>query len=148
VHNKPSAPRRAFTSEIIPLPTHQSLHILVIDDDLVTLQLMDNLLSSRFAITLCSSIEHAVEDYLHTKPDLVFLDVDLGDRHFNGFDVAHTIAIHDDAANIVMITGGDSPGNIARATRAGASGFMAKPLSASRILHFVQECERSKLNRE
>jgi DNA-binding NtrC family response regulator len=125
-----------------------NLHILVVDDDYVTQQLLQRLLSSHYGVTVCGTVERAVHDYLRIMPDLVFLDIDLGDAEFNGFDVAYTIAMHDAESTIVMLSAYEHPENIAQATRAGASGFMAKPLSASRILHYVQECERSKFQRE
>lgn len=122
------------------------LHILVVDDDPVTQQLMQRLLGTNYCVTLCATVDQAVHEYLRVMPDLVFLDVQLGDPEFNGFDVAHTICLYDSDATIVMLTAHESAQNIAHARRAGASGFMVKPFSASRILHYVQECERAKFS--
>jgi len=124
------------------------LHILVVDDDFTTQQLLQRLLSPHYGVTICGTVDRAVHDYIRITPDLVFLDIDLGDAEFNGFDIAYTIAMHDENATIVMLSSHENPDYIAQATRVGASGFMAKPLNASRILHYVQECERSKLQRE
>lgn len=122
------------------------LHILVVDDDLVTQQLMQSLLGPNYSVALCGDVFKAVAEYLRIMPDLVFLDIDLGDKEFNGFDVAHTICMHDDRANIVFLSAHENIQNIAHARRAGASGFMAKPFKPSRVLHYVQDCERDKFN--
>ena len=124
------------------------LHILVVDDDVTTQQLIQKLLGQNYCVSLCSTVGQAVHDYLRIMPDLVFLDIQLGDSEFNGFDVAHTMCMYDDSANIVILTAHESAQNIANARRAGASGFMVKPFSASRILHYVQECERMKFSGE
>ncbi len=123
------------------------LHILVVDDDPVTLQLLQSLLGPSYSVTVCSTVHQAVHEYLRVMPDLVFLDINLGDAEFSGFDVAYTVCMHDPNANIVMLTAHESPQNIAHATRAGALGFLVKPFGASRILHYVQECERAKFSK-
>jgi CheY-like chemotaxis protein len=124
------------------------LHILVVDDDPVTHRLIRSLLGINYHITECTNVGSAVSDYLRVQPDLVFLDIDLGDNEFNGFDVAHTICMYDNDANIIMLTAHESPQNVAHAIRSGASRFLSKPFGASHILSFVQECEREKLERE
>lgn len=124
------------------------LHILVIDDDFTTQQLMQKLLGPNYCVSVCGTVEQAVHEYLRIMPDVVFLDINLGDMEFNGFDVAHTICLYDNQANVIILTAHESAQNIAHARRAGASGFMAKPFSASRILHYVQECERAKFTGE
>ena len=126
--------------------THSPLYIQVVDDDPTTQKLLQRLLAPSYCVTISTTIEQALLDYLRVKPDLVFLDVDLGDPEFNGFDVAHTLCMYDSGANIVMLTAHETAQNIAHATRAGASGFMAKPFSPSRLLHYVQECARNKFS--
>ena len=124
------------------------LHILVVDDDPTTQQLMQKLLGPNYCVSVCSTVGQAVHDYLRIMPDIVFLDINLGDSEFNGFDVAHTICMYDNLATVIILTAHESAQNIAHARRAGASGFMVKPFSASRILHYVQECERAKFTGE
>ena len=121
-----------------------SLHILVVDDDLVTQQLLKNLLATQYSVVFCSNVGEAIQEYLRVIPDLVFLDINLGDAEFNGFDVGYTIFMHDHHANIIYLTAHESAENIARATRSGASGFIAKPFEAWKILNYVSECENLK----
>lgn len=120
------------------------LHILVVDDDDVTRQMMQSLLGPNYCITSCGGVSQAVQEYLRVMPDLVFMDIDLGDQEFNGFDIAYTIRMHDADASIVFLSAHESPQNIAHATRCGAVGFMSKPIFPSRILHYVQQCEHAK----
>lgn len=123
------------------------LHILIAEDDPVTQTLLQKLFSSKYSITVCSDPYQAVNDYLRVMPDLVFLDIDLGDRQFNGLDVLYTLRVIDADANIVILTGNDQPKNIAAAARSGALGFISKPFKSSRLMHYVQECELAKSRR-
>ena len=121
------------------------LHIMVVDDDPVTQRLVKGLLGARYRVTLCSTVQQAVAEYPGVMPDLVFLDIDLGDKQFSGLDVAYTLAMQDKNANIVMLTSNDKPETIAIAGRAGAYGFLAKPFGVSRLMHYVEECEAGKV---
>lgn len=121
------------------------LHIMVVDDDPVTQAMMQRLLEPNYKVTICSTVGQAIREYLWIMPDIVFLDINLGDSEFNGFDVADTIALYDTESTIVILTAHESAQHIAHARRVGAAGFMTKPFSASRILHYIQACQHAKL---
>lgn len=120
------------------------LHIQVVDDDEVTQHLVAMLLARDYHVTISETVHDAVNDYVRVMPDLVFLDINLGDRQFNGFSVLHTLQMLDWDANVVMLSGNNSAHNIAEATRKGAMGFISKPFSKNMLLHYVHECETRK----
>lgn len=120
------------------------LHIQIIDDDEVTQRLVSSLLTRDYSVVVSSTVHEAVNDYAATMPDLVFLDINLGDTQFNGFSVLHTLQMLDWDTNVVMLSGNDSPQNIAEATRKGAMGFIAKPFKKEVLLRFVYACEQRK----
>ncbi len=120
------------------------LHILVVDDDPFTQTLVHTLLARDFHVIVSSTVHDAVSDYARVMPDLVFLDINMGDAQHNGFSVLHTLQMLDWDANVVMLSGNDTPENIAEATRKGAMGFIGKPFSKDRLMNYVRECEQRK----
>lgn len=120
------------------------LHIQIVDDDEVTQQLVHTLLARHYHVTISKNVHEAVNDYMRITPDLVFLDINLGDVQHNGFSILHTIQMMDWDANIVMLSGNGSPQNIAEATRQGAMGFITKPFSREILMRYVKECEERK----
>lgn len=120
------------------------LHILVVDDDPVTQALVHKLLSRDFHVVVSSTVHEAVSDYARIMPDMVFLDINMGDAQYNGFSVLHTLHMLDWDANVVMLSGNDTSENISEAARKGAMGFIGKPFSKDRLMHYVRECEQRK----
>ena len=120
------------------------IHILLVEDDPVTQALVNNLVKDQYCLTICDNVYSAVSEYMRIAPDIVFLDIALGDTQYNGFDVLHTIHMHDHAANVIMLSSNSDASSIARATREGAYGFIAKPFEGTRIINYIKECERMK----
>ena len=122
------------------------LHIQVVDDDPVTTHLLSTLLGRNYHVTVSETVHEAINDYVRVAPDLVFLDISLGDTYFNGLSVLNTLQMIDWDANVVMLSAHNTAQNIAEATRKGAMGFIAKPFNKDVLLRYVKECEQSKGN--
>ena len=122
------------------------LHILIIEDDPVTQGLLQGLFASQYCVAVCADPYRAVNEYLRITPDLVFLDIDLGDKQFNGIDVLHTLRVIDHDASVVILSGMVTPQNIASAARTGAMGFVAKPFKRSVLMQYAQDCEKKKVH--
>lgn len=120
------------------------LHILIVEDDPVTQRLLHSLLAANYAVTMCNNSTDAINEYMRIMPDLVFLDVNLGERDYTGMDVLHTLHMCDRNATIVMLSANESPHYIAQAMREGAVGFIAKPFTKTQLLNHVHDCESSK----
>jgi len=124
------------------------LHILVIDDDPVTCHLIKKLLADKYYFRACGNIQEGLNDYLFLMPDILFLDINLGDKTFNGLDVLKSILKHDPKANVVIISSNGTTENIEEAYNNGASGFILKPFNPSKIIEYTHKCESNKKNQE
>jgi two-component system chemotaxis response regulator CheY len=75
----------------------------------------------------------AVDKYMELKPDVVLVDVAL--QGMDGIEVTRTIINENPSAAVIMLIAesADNPDIIVEAVRAGACGYMRKPLSAEEI---------------
>ncbi len=119
-------------------------HIQIVDDDEVTQHLVQMMLARDYHVTVSDTPADAVQDYARVTPDLVFLDINLGDAQFDGFSVLHRLQLMDWDANIVMLSGNYTEENVIEAVRKGAMGFVPKPFSKEKLFRFVRDCEQRK----
>ena len=77
--------------------------------------------------------EEAVDKYMELKPDIVLVDPAL--EGMDGIEVTRTIVNENPSAAVIMLIAEatDIPAIIVEAVRAGASGYMRKPLSSEEI---------------
>ncbi len=80
----------------------------------------------------------AVDSYRELKPDIVLVDVSLPET--DGIEVTRTISNENPSAVVIMLIGesADNSHMIVDAVKAGASGYMRKPLSAEEIESSIQ----------
>ncbi len=122
----------------------EPLHIMVIDDDPVTCQLIKNVFSDKYYVRTCTNLKEGLNDYLFLLPDIVFLDINLDDKDFNGLDMLDVITRHDPKAYVVMISSSGTYTNIARSWHGNAQEFLVKPFNSSKLKSCVHKCELSK----
>jgi two-component system, chemotaxis family, chemotaxis protein CheY len=77
----------------------------------------------------------ALEQYALDRPDLVLLDVTMGDM--NGLEVLRQLRAIDPAARVVMATADVQTSTRELALAGGAVGFVTKPLNGDAILAAV-----------
>jgi two-component system chemotaxis response regulator CheY len=113
--------------------------VLVVDDDPETRELCDYLLErAGYDRAVAASGEEAVSILESTAPNLIVLDLSM--PGMDGWSVAAMIRKHEHTARIpiLVMTGlNQSIENAAR--RAGATGFLLKPLDPKR---FIKEVKR------
>lgn len=81
----------------------QQHHIMVIEDDAVTLEYMDEVLSLYgYQVTPWNTSSHAVEHVVRSQPDLVVLDQRL-DGSINGWEILQTLHTQTTTAHIPVI---------------------------------------------
>ncbi len=80
--------------------------------------------------------------YVDHNPDIVFLDVHLPNR--SGLDIIARLLERDPEAYIIMLSGDSSAKNVQEAMKKGAKGFLAKPFSRERLLHYFNACPHIK----
>lgn len=80
----------------------------------------------------------AVASYLELKPDIVLVDASLPVT--DGIEVTRIISNENPSAVVIMLISEsiDNPNIIVDAVRAGASGYMRKPISAEEIESSIQ----------
>jgi DNA-binding NarL/FixJ family response regulator len=81
--------------------------------------------------------EKAVELAAAEKPDVVLLDISM--PRLDGVEAARKIKSKRQAAAVVMLTGSDSPADVARAREAGAAAYMTKDRIASELIDSILE---------
>ncbi|GBU20673.1 hypothetical protein R80B4_00552 [Fibrobacteres bacterium R8-0-B4] len=101
--------------------------ILAVDDDAVTRDLLTEILSARYDVTVCSSGQEAIRYLDEGNFDLVITDLMLPD--VSGLDVLAHAKRLDAFAEVLMITGNASVDTAAAALSGGVGSYMLKPFS-------------------
>lgn len=116
--------------------TRHPQHVMIVEDDPLTRRIVSHTFKKDYALICARDANDAVADYLMYAPDVVFLDIGLPDA--SGFAVLRQILACDPDAYIVMFSGNSYPENIDRATKEGASGFVAKPFRKNDLHQFIK----------
>ncbi len=115
--------------------------VLVVDDDRPGLELaVELLLSAGHSATGASTVADALESVRESPPDLVVLDLYLGEE--DGLDVVRRL--RDDPATrdilVVAVSASATAADIDRASEAGCDSFLAKPFTPRALLDDVEAC--------
>ena len=118
--------------------TGEMKRILVADDDRSALVLMNaTLRAAGFSVTLATDGEQALALFRKERFDLVMLDIEMPGR--SGLAVCEELRREaGELLPIVMVTGMDDVASVDAAYRAGATDFIAKPISWALIAHRVR----------
>jgi len=114
--------------------TREGLHIMLVEDDPFTLQLVHNVLSEHTIIRAMDGFD-AVESYMLNAPNIVFLDIGL--PTLTGHEVLAKILEFDPDAYVVMLSGNSYMEDVAKAMKNGAKGFVAKPFPKEKLVNYV-----------
>lgn len=106
--------------------------LLLDDDELIISMLARALRKDGYETHLLHSSVNAVEKIITWQPDLMLLDIDLGEEK-NGLDLLQSL--HEEGVNfpVVMLTGDDSSASAIRALRYGASDYLHKPFNVEEV---------------
>ncbi len=111
--------------------------ILVVDDEPRVLRLVSEILKTGgFQVLALGSGRTVVETVAVEQPDLVLLDVLLGDGP-SGFEVCRRIREFSDVG-IIMLTAKATESDILAGFEAGADDYLTKPFSAKELIARVQ----------
>lgn len=112
--------------------------IMIVDDHLDIRRVLKTILRVGYSNNLqfieCESGEEAVEKYATHQPDLVLMDIELGEM--NGLEAAAFILNSDKNAKILIVTSHDSPSIRQKALRIPIQGFISKD-DLSQVHHFI-----------
>ena len=120
--------------------------VLIVDDDPVVATSFDRVLSGKgYAVIKASSGAEALEKLAAERYDLVFTDIRM--PGMSGIEVAERVKASQPWLPVVIVTGFGSEENEARATAAGVSAFLHKPLSPEMIEGSAAEALRTSVAR-
>ncbi len=116
--------------------------VLIVDDDPVVSSSFDRVLSGKgYAVIKAASGAEALEKLNAEHYDLVYTDIRM--PGMSGIEVAERVKASQPWLPVVIVTGFGSEENEARATAAGVSAFLHKPLSPEMIEDSAAEALRA-----
>ena len=112
--------------------TRKGRILLLDDDELIISMLARSLRKEGYETQLLHSSIKAVEKIIAWQPDMMLLDIDLGEE-LNGLDILQLL--HDEQIKfpVVMLTGDDSSASAIRALRFGAADYLHKPFNVEEV---------------
>jgi len=111
--------------------------LLLDDDELIISMLARTLRKDGYETYLLHSSVDAIEEIKGWQPDLMLLDIDLGEE-LNGLDLLQLLQAEQIDFPIVMLTGDDSSASAIRALRHGASDYLHKPFNVEEVKIVVE----------
>ena len=112
--------------------------LLLDDDELIISMLARSLRKEGYDTQLLYSSARAVEKILDWQPDLMLLDIDLGEE-LNGLDILQMLQEESVNFPVVMLTGDDSSESAIKAMRFGASDYLHKPFNVEEVKIVVDQ---------
>ena len=119
-----------------------SAHVLVADDEALILQsLRGVLLQEGFEVTAASSGEQAWQTFVATRPDVVLLDLVLGD--ISGIEVLRRIRQLSPETKVILISAHATLEQAVEAMKLGGYDFIRKPFELEEIVTTVRNAART-----
>lgn len=115
------------------------IRILSVDDHPVFSEGLSTIIGSQTDMLLVAQAANAVEavaEFRRHLPDITLMDLSLPGT--NGTDTLITIRGEFPQARIIMLTTSDSDGEIQRALRAGAAGYVLKSMPKNQLLGVIR----------
>lgn len=113
--------------------------VLLCDDAVFTRTLLNGIVSAAGyeVVGEADTGRQAIEEYERLKPDVVLMDIVMPDM--GGLDAIREIRARDANACIVMCSAMGQQKLMEEALAAGASGFIVKPFTSSRVLEALKD---------
>lgn len=114
--------------------------ILIVDDDRLMLSLLQGVLRHEgyHHVERASGGKEAVAKFLQSRPDIVFLDIEMPD--FDGLQTLKAIKEFGIVTQVVMVTATPMAQYVKAAKEGGAAGFLVKPVSPAKVANAVHTC--------
>ena len=120
------------------------LTVLYAEDNPINVELVRQVLRMRpqWHLDIAHNGTQAIEMAMASPPDLLLLDMHLGDM--NGTDVSDALSRHPQTANIprVALSADVMPDQIREARQRGFAEYLSKPLEVPRLLRLLDHCAR------
>lgn len=122
---------------------HAKVKVVLIDDEHLALQYLEKVLKSYEGIEIVKTYMdplQAIGDIRDTKPDIVFLDVELPEM--NGIEIAEQILLHHSDTHIVFVTAYEY--YAVKAFELNALDYVLKPVRRERLENTLKRIEKEK----
>lgn len=134
-----TAPAHAPDDPLASAPAQQRHKVLCIDDDPVSLKLLERLLHTRgdIACLLASTATQGLAQACAERPELVFLDIDLPDM--DGYALLQALRQHAELAStpVIAISAHAMPDEVERGRGADFKAYITKPFAPQQLLQAV-----------
>lgn len=113
--------------------------VLVVDDDAVNRELLQEFLAAEgLEVVSAPDGRSSLEEFSRLKPDLVLLDVNM--PFLDGFEVCRRLKSDSETrlTPVVLVTALSATADRVRGIKAGADGFLSKPVDHSELLAHVR----------
>jgi len=123
--------------------------VLLIDDEIETLEALADALESRFDVVIQSHPDKVIHELESRAYDICVLDINM--PHINGIELCQQIKDHPDIAHIpvIFLTALEDPDVLIRAFSAGGVDFLTKPVNLTELtLRIETHIHLSKIKRE
>ena len=114
--------------------------ILVVDDDIITIQLIEFLLKkNNYEVITASDGEEGYEKIIKENPDLVLLDVML--PKINGIEVCEKVKENklENPPPIILLTALGQDVEVVKGIKAGAISYITKPFDPKQVIKKIKD---------
>lgn len=113
------------------------MKILIVEDHLLTAESIRKCLThaGHEVVDIASAFDEAVDAILKYLPDVIIMDIDLGNASRDGIEVMKEINAH---IPVVYLTGKTDPDTFEKAKKGGAAAFLTKPFREEDLLFQVE----------
>ncbi|CAN5466895.1 response regulator [soil metagenome] len=117
-----------------------NLKFVIVDDDRLTRSVLRVMLQDNQCAVIGEAIdgEAGVETCRRLQPDIAFVDIEM--PRLDGHQATRKILLECPQARVIMISAMATVRNMQLALMAGASGFVAKPLDAMKVIGAIDHC--------
>lgn len=119
------------------------VRVMIADDHRLFAEALEAILAGDERIELVGLAgdgEEAVRLAGERRPDVVLMDISM--PLMDGIAAAKAIRAADDAVSILMLTGSNARGDVDRARKAGAAGYVTKDRIAAELVQAILEVAR------
>lgn len=115
------------------------LKVLVVDDSLIIRKKITKLIKKlgHDVVNGAKDGQEAIDNYKQLKPDLVTMDITMPDM--DGIEAVEHIMQIDPEAKIIMVTSHGQEDMVIKSIKAGAVGYMLKPVTEDKLATAIGE---------